>query len=40
VEGVIDMRKVIIGAGVVVVGLAALRRFAPAIHARAMKKCQ
>ena len=33
------MKKVIIGAAVLVAGLAALRRFAPAIHQRAMDKC-
>jgi hypothetical protein len=30
---------VIIGAAVFAAGLAAVRRFAPAIHARAMSKC-
>ncbi len=33
------MKKVIIGAAVFAAGVAALRRFAPAIHARAMNKC-
>jgi hypothetical protein len=33
------MKKVIIAAAVFVAGLAALRRFAPAIHQRAMDKC-
>jgi hypothetical protein len=33
------MKKVIIGAAVLMAGLAALRRFAPAIHQRAMDKC-
>ena len=33
------MKKVIIGAAVFAAGLAALRRFAPALHARAMNKC-
>ena len=33
------MKKVIISAAVFAVGLAALRRFAPAIHERAMSKC-
>lgn len=33
------MKKVIIGAAVFGAGLAALRRFAPAIHERAMSKC-
>ena len=33
------MKKVIIGAAVLVAGLATLRRFAPAIHQRAMDKC-
>ena len=37
--GGIDMKKVIIGAAVFAAGLAALRRFAPALHARAMNKC-
>lgn len=34
------MKKVIIGAAVFAAGVAALRRFAPAIHARAMNKCR
>ena len=33
------MKKVIIGAAVSAAGLAALRRFAPAIHQAAMNKC-
>jgi hypothetical protein len=33
------MKKVIIGAAIFGAGLAALRRFAPAIHARIMNKC-
>ena len=33
------MKKVIIGAAIFGAGLAALRRFAPAIHERAMSKC-
>ena len=33
------MKKVIIGVAIFGAGLAALRRFAPAIHARAMNKC-
>lgn len=33
------MKKMIIGAAVLAAGLAALRRFAPAIHERAMNKC-
>jgi hypothetical protein len=33
------MKKVIIAAAVFAAGLAALRRFAPAIHQRAMDKC-
>jgi hypothetical protein len=33
------MKKVIIAAAVVAAGLAALRRFAPALHARAMNTC-
>ncbi len=32
-------KKMIIGAAVFAAALAALRRFAPAIHERAMKKC-
>ena len=34
------MKKVIIGAAVFAAGVAALRRFAPAIHKRLMQKCQ
>jgi hypothetical protein len=33
------MKKMITGAAVFAAGLAALRRFAPAIHERAMNKC-
>ncbi len=33
------MKKVIIGAAVFAAAAAALRRFAPAIHERAMSKC-
>jgi hypothetical protein len=33
------MKKIVIGAAVVAAGFAALRRFAPAIHQRAMNKC-
>jgi hypothetical protein len=33
------MKKVIIAAAVFAAGLAALRRYAPAIHERAMNKC-
>jgi hypothetical protein len=33
------MKKVIIAAAIFGAGLAALRRFAPAIHERAMSKC-
>lgn len=33
------MKKVIIGAAIFAAAAAALRRFAPAIHARAMSKC-
>ena len=33
------MKKVITAAAVLAAGLAALRRFAPAIHQRAMDKC-
>jgi hypothetical protein len=33
------MKKMIIGAAVIVAALAAVRRFAPAIHQRAMNKC-
>ena len=33
------MKKVIIAAAVFAAGLAALRRFAPALHGRAMNKC-
>lgn len=33
------MKKVIIGAAILGAGLAALRRFAPAIHERALSKC-
>lgn len=34
------MKKTIIGAAVVAAALAALRRFAPAIHHAAMNKCR
>ena len=34
------MKKIIIGAAVVVGAIAALSRFAPELHARAMRKCQ
>lgn len=33
------MKQILITAAVFAAGLAALRRFAPAIHARAMSKC-
>jgi hypothetical protein len=33
------MKKIIIGAAVFAAGVAALRRFAPALHERAMNKC-
>ena len=33
------MKKVIIGGAVFVAAVAALRRIAPAVHERAMKKC-
>ena len=33
------MKKILISAAVFAAGLAALRRFAPAIHQRAMSKC-
>ncbi|HET7518345.1 MAG TPA: hypothetical protein VFN05_11735 [Actinomycetes bacterium] len=34
------MKKVLIGAAVVVAALAALRRFGPALEERAMRKCE
>ncbi len=34
------MKKVVIGAAVSVGAVAALRRFAPTLHERAMQKCQ
>jgi hypothetical protein len=34
------MKKIIIGAAVLVVALAALRRFGPALGERAMRKCE
>jgi hypothetical protein len=33
------MKKIIVGAAVVVGAVATLRRFAPELHERAMKKC-
>jgi hypothetical protein len=35
-----EMKKVIIGAAVLVAAVAGLRRFGPALAERAMKKCQ
>lgn len=34
------MKKIIIGAGVLVAALAAVRRFGPALGERAMRKCE